>query len=69
MTDCVFCDDLANQGEGVWMIYIYKEYWRSHGKKFGPICHDCLADELIGVHTGGGLTGNMIKKIKRVKNE
>ncbi len=67
IVECIYCDNLANIGEGVWKIKIFKKYWGTYGKKDGPICHDCLANALTGFHTGGGLHGSAIKKIKRVR--
>ena len=63
---CDYCDNLQNLGDGVWEITIFKKFRGAYGKKDGPLCHDCLADALTGYHTGGGLTGDVIKKIKRI---
>jgi len=63
---CIFCDDIGQEWDGVWKIIIFRKYRGSYGKKFKPICHNCLAEALEGYHTGGGLVGNVIKKIKRV---
>lgn len=63
---CTFCDDLGEEADGVWEITIFKKFRGSYGKKAKYICHNCLAESLEGYHTGGGLTGDVIKKIKRV---
>ena len=65
MQKCIFCDEIGKENEGIWKIVIFKKFRGAYGKNFKPICHDCLADALIGYHTGGGLTGAVIKKIKR----
>ncbi len=63
---CIKCECCEYTGDGIWKLIIFKRYRGSYGKKVGPICHDCLSNSLIGYHTGGGLVGNAIKKIKRV---
>ena len=63
MKKCSFCEE--GESEGVWNITIFRKWRGCYGKGFKLICHDCLADALTGFHTGGGLTGNVIKKIKR----
>ena len=63
---CEFCDQSNGGNDGVWKIIIFRKFRGTYGKKFSPLCHDCLADALIGYHTGGGLTGSVIKKIKRI---
>ena len=65
MKECGFCDFPENT-EGVWEIIIYRKYRGAYGKRFKNICHQCLAEALEGYHTGGGLVGNVIKKIKRI---
>ena len=65
MKKCSFCEE--EESEGVWDIIIFRKWRGTYGKGFKSICHDCLADALTGYHTGGGLTGNVIKKIKRVR--
>ena len=65
MKECTFCDEIGKEGDGVWKITIFRKWRGSYGKKFKHICHDCLAMALEGYHTGGGLTGGVIKKIRR----
>ena len=39
--ECVHCDIIGQEWDGVWMIKIFRKYWGSYGKKDGPICHNC----------------------------
>ena len=66
---CLFCEEIGKEKEGVWEIIIFRKFRGIYEKQIKPICHDCLANALIGFHTGGGLVGNVIKKIKRVNKE
>ncbi len=63
---CTSCD-YEDNAIGYWKIIIFKKYRGSYGKKFNYVCHDCLSNALTGYHTGGGLVGSVIKKIKRIK--
>ena len=64
---CISCDEIGRENDGVWKIVIFRKFRGSYGKKFSPICHDCLSDALTGYHTGGGLVGSVIKKIRRLR--
>lgn len=67
MKKCSFCEE--EESEGIWKIIIFKRFRGTYGKKFSPICHNCLGEALMGYHTGGGLVGEAIKKIKRLHCE
>lgn len=62
------CEDCGKE-EGVWKIYILKKHWGSLPKKIGLECDDCLIENIDGVHTGGGVTADHIKKIIRRRNK
>lgn len=65
--ECNYCEEIGKENDGVWEITIFKKFRGTYGKKIKSMCHNCLADALIGYHTGGGLVGNAIKKIKRIR--
>lgn len=67
MKKCRFCEEEGS--EGIWKITIFRKWRGAYDKNFSPICHNCLAEALEGYHSGGGLTGNVIKKIRRVGNK
>lgn len=67
MKKCEFCHESYGENVGVWKIVVFRKYRKIYRKKYSPLCHDCLIDAIGGYCTSGGLTGNVIKKIKRVK--
>jgi len=60
------CDEC--QGDGIWKVYIRKQFHGEYGKSCGLYCTFCLEEELQGIHSGGGLTAFCIKKIVRKVN-